>query len=326
MQFKSRFKPSYKILVVTLLSIIMFCFLGFVAAPKNIVIMADGVTTKIKVRALTVEGALSDAGVVLSEADGYIITNSKKFEDGATVEVIRAMPIKVWKAGKTTEYSIGRGTVKEVLDAVGVNYKNCKVYPALDMKPKPDMTINVIAADAKMTTEIKTLPYEVKLQNSDNLPRGRREVISPGKNGEKKVTMGLEKVGQREFAREVSEEIITPAKQEVVVVGTGANMLETSRGYVRYSQVRQMEATAYTLAEGNGDGVTSIGIVPHKGIIAVDPTEVPYGTRVYIPGYGFAMAGDTGGDIQGNRIDLYMERYPDAIEWGRRTVSMYILE
>ena len=326
MQGKNSFKPSYKILVVTLLSIIMFCFLGFVAAPKNIVIMADGITTSLKVRALTVEGALSDAGVVLSEADGYKITNANKFEDGATVEVIRAMPLKVWKSGKTTEYSIGRGTVKEVLEAVGVNYKDCKVYPEMDTQPKAGMTINVIAQGAKMTTEIRELPYEVKLQNSENIPRGRREVISPGKNGETKVTMGLETVGNREYNVQIAEEVITPAQPEVVVVGTGGNIVETSRGYVRYAQVRQMQATAYTLAEGNGDGVTSIGIVPHKGIIAVDPDEVPYGTRVYIPGYGFAMAGDTGGDIEGNRIDLYMERYPYAIAWGRRTVSIYILE
>jgi 3D (Asp-Asp-Asp) domain-containing protein len=87
-----------------------------------------------------------------------------------------------------------------------------------------------------------------------------------------------------------------------------------------------MEATAYTLAEGNGDGVTSIGIVPYHGIIAVDPSEIPYGTKVYIPGYGFAMAGDCGGAINGNRIDLFMESYNDAIQWGRRTVDMYILE
>jgi len=326
MQAKSYFNRSYKILVVVFMSIITVCFLGFVAAPKNIVVVADGITTKTEVSALTVKGALADAGVVLNDADGYVITNADKFEDGAIVEVIRAMPIKVWKAGRTTEYSIGRGTVKEVLDAAGVDYGDCKVYPALTEKPTAGMTINIIPQGAKMTTELRELPYEVQLQNNDNLPRGRREVITPGKNGEKKVTMHVVTVGSKQITREVCEEVITPAQPEVVAVGTGANMLETSRGYVRYKQVKQVEATAYTLAEGNGDGVTSIGIVPYKGIIAVDPTEIPYGTRVYIPGYGFAMAGDTGGAIEGNRIDLYMERYPDAIKWGRRTVDMYILE
>ena len=62
------------------------------------------------------------------------------------------------------------------------------------------------------------------------------------------------------------------------------------------------------------------------GIIAVDPHVIPYGTRVYIPGYGFAVAGDTGGAIIGNRIDLFMDSYHDAISFGRRNVEMYILE
>ena len=62
------------------------------------------------------------------------------------------------------------------------------------------------------------------------------------------------------------------------------------------------------------------------GIIAVDPHVIPYGTRVYIPGYGFAVAGDTGGAIVGNRIDLFMDSYHDAISFGRRNVEMYILE
>ena len=53
---------------------------------------------------------------------------------------------------------------------------------------------------------------------------------------------------------------------------------------------------------------------------------IPYGTRMYIPGYGFAVAGDCGGAINGSRIDLYMENYSDAISWGRRDVTVYFLE
>ena len=87
-----------------------------------------------------------------------------------------------------------------------------------------------------------------------------------------------------------------------------------------------MEATAYTAADGDGNGITSIGLTAKHGIIAVDPRVIPYGTRVYIPGYGFAVAGDTGGAIIGNRIDLCMDSYHDAISFGRRNLEMYILE
>lgn len=63
-------------------------------------------------------------------------------------------------------------------------------------------------------------------------------------------------------------------------------MVETSRGFVRYRSARTFEASAYTLAEGSGTGLTSTGVVPYHGIVAVDPDVIPYGTRMYIPGYG----------------------------------------
>jgi 3D (Asp-Asp-Asp) domain-containing protein len=99
----------------------------------------------------------------------------------------------------------------------------------------------------------------------------------------------------------------------------------TGEGAIPYKRRMVVEASAYTLAEGSGTGMTSIGIVPYEGIVAVDPDVIPYYTRMYIPGYGFAMAGDTGGAIIGNRVDLYMNDYGRAILWGRRDVEIYIL-
>ena len=60
--------------------------------------------------------------------------------------------------------------------------------------------------------------------------------------------------------------------------------------------------------------------------MAVDPRVIPYYTKLYIPGYGIAMAGDTGGAIRGNRLDVFMHVWHRAIQWGRRTLDVYILE
>lgn len=81
------------------------------------------------------------------------------------------------------------------------------------------------------------------------------------------------------------------------------------------------ESTAY-VATGNP---TSIGIMPYEGIVAVDPKVIPYYTKMYIPGYGIAMAGDTGGLIEGKIVDLFMDDYNRAVRWGRRDVEIYIL-
>ena len=323
------FKRPYKWIVVCLLLAASVNLVGFAAQPKPVSIKVDGQTITLQTRALTVQGALEEAGVVLQKADGYeLVGEEEKLNDGATIEVTRAMPVKVWKAGRTTEYTIGRKTVRDVLNAVGVDYKGFQVYPGLDTEVTPDMTIHIISPTNKLTTETRDIPYEVEMRNNDNLPRGRQNVISPGQNGQEKVTYREIKVGSETVRQELNREVLSEPVPEIVEVGTGnnLNMIETSRGFVRYRSARTVEASAYTMAEGSGTGLTSTGVVPYHGVVAVDPDVIPYGTRMYIPGYGFAVAADCGGAINGNTIDLFMEDYGDAISWGRRDVTVYFLE
>lgn len=87
-----------------------------------------------------------------------------------------------------------------------------------------------------------------------------------------------------------------------------------------------MVATAYTAGSAGGSGRTASGYRAGHGIVAVDPRVIPLGTRLYIPGYGWAVAGDTGGDIVGNRIDLGFDSLRDAMEFGRRDVTVYRLK
>lgn len=99
----------------------------------------------------------------------------------------------------------------------------------------------------------------------------------------------------------------------------------TTYGEMTYSSLISMEATAYLPCDGDGAGITATGIAAGYGIVAVDPSVIPLGTRLYIPGYGTALAADTGGAIRGNKIDLCMESYGEAMRFGRRSVEVYIL-
>jgi 3D (Asp-Asp-Asp) domain-containing protein/uncharacterized protein YabE (DUF348 family) len=73
-------------------------------------------------------------------------------------------------------------------------------------------------------------------------------------------------------------------------------------------------------------GITASGMRAGYGVVAVDPRVIPLGTRLYIPGYGNAIAGDTGGAIKGQRIDLGYATYNEAIRFGRQTVTVYVLD
>jgi 3D (Asp-Asp-Asp) domain-containing protein len=81
-----------------------------------------------------------------------------------------------------------------------------------------------------------------------------------------------------------------------------------------------LEATAYTWT-GNR---TATGTWPSRGTVAVDPRVIPLGTELHIEGYGSAVAADTGGAIQGQRIDLYMDTKHECLQWGRRKVEVQI--
>lgn len=89
-------------------------------------------------------------------------------------------------------------------------------------------------------------------------------------------------------------------------------------------------ATAYTASCEGCSGITSTGIDlnanPNQKVVAVDPTVIPLGSKVWVEGYGEAIAGDIGGAIKGNKIDVYMPSYNDAINWGRQSVKVKILD
>ncbi|HET7578791.1 MAG TPA: peptidoglycan-binding protein [Bacillales bacterium] len=89
-----------------------------------------------------------------------------------------------------------------------------------------------------------------------------------------------------------------------------------------------VESTAYTAHCSGCSGVTATGINllknPDSKVIAVDPSVIPLGSKVWVQGYGYAVAGDTGGAIDGKRIDVFMPSQSKAMNWGRKTVKVKV--
>ncbi|MBV7505698.1 LysM peptidoglycan-binding domain-containing protein [Bacillus sp. sid0103] len=91
-----------------------------------------------------------------------------------------------------------------------------------------------------------------------------------------------------------------------------------------------VKATAYTANCKRCSGITALGLNlkknPNLKVISVDPKVIKLGTKVYVEGYGYAIAGDTGGAIRGKKIDIFVPSYKKAIQWGRKTVKVQILK
>ena len=143
-------------------------------------------------------------------------------------------------------------------------------------------------------------------------------------------------INGREVWRNLVSEKIVPPTDEVVRVGTYVRpaavavpapapappaSVPAQPGCARTINVY---ATWYTAATAGGSGVTKTGTGVYRGIVAVDPRVIPLGTRMYIPGYGYGIAADTGGDIVGNHIDLGFAA-DDLKDWRTRWVDICIL-
>ncbi len=158
---------------------------------------------------------------------------------------------------------------------------------------------------------------KIKISEDDELSKAFSEVV------ENSLSQDLSETVETPFEEISTVEIVEEAPVEEA---PPENVVETSRGYEAYSQVMGMEATAYLPTDGSAEGITAMGIPATYGIVAVDPAIIPLGSRVYIPGYGEALAADTGGAIYGYRIDLCMEDYYQAMDFGRRTVTVFVLK
>ena len=102
-------------------------------------------------------------------------------------------------------------------------------------------------------------------------------------------------------------------------------MRSTDAEESRYGRAIAMTASAYSAYDPGNSNYTAQGHLVRKGIAAVDSSVIPLGTRLYIPGYGYAIADDTGGAIYGNRIDLAFDSHNEAINFGIQRVTVYIL-
>ena len=125
-----------------------------------------------------------------------------------------------------------------------------------------------------------------------------------------------------ERVREPEERVVGVGPADSTGTATMAMATTDDGASFYYKNSFTVEATAYTWT-GN---TTATGTWPKVGTIAVDPDVIPLGTRVYVSGYGFAVAEDTGGAINNYIIDLYMDTYEECIQWGRRQTTIYILE
>jgi 3D (Asp-Asp-Asp) domain-containing protein len=162
----------------------------------------------------------------------------------------------------------------------------------------------------EIITKSRLLSFPTQYIDNSEKELGEEEVAQEGKNGEKRERIKITYFDGEEYDREITKKVIRET--------------DTPDGKIRYFRKLNVWATSYTGNCPGCSGRTFSGTEVKRGTIAIDPKVISLGTRIYVPGYGFGVAEDTGGAIKGNKIDLGFETLSD--QWSARWVEIYLLE
>lgn len=172
--------------------------------------------------------------------------------------------------------------------------------------------------------ETRSISPDVKYEFSRGLPQGKVKQVQKGTPGQIRTTFEVTFKNNKVVARKPLFSTKRPSKPALFQIGRGG--FTPSRGSFSGSRVLTMEATGYDPFPpgGSGTGKTASGLMARFGIVATDPRVIPLGTLVFVEGYGFGLAADTGGAIKGNKIDLCFNTRAEAYQWGRKTVRVHV--
>ena len=237
--------------------------------------------------------------------------------------------VTVFADGEEVRLTTTHSQPEKIISEAGVAMGNFDEYRMSTLRVKDDTEIHVVRA-VPVKLEMGGTVREMKTARAtvgrllDELGVDRKK-YQPSLNEDALIRKGLH-IKLRTPEEIAAEEAKAQAEREEAAAYVPEGYVETSRGALRYTNVMVMEASAYLPTDGGGSCVTATGLPAQHGVVAVDPDVIPLGTRLYIPGYGLAIAADTGGMIEGDMIDLCMEDYDDCIQFGRRDIDVYILE
>lgn len=218
-------------------------------------------------------------------------------------------------------------------------------FNSIDKNERPMYSMLEEYADVDISKIVKTtvsvdepIPYKTVAVESNTLIEGTTKVTEDGIDGvlTKKYEVFLCD-GVEVFRNEVSTQITKDPVDKVITVGIRPDPGKPPK---KYKRVITCTATAYDLSfqscgkrpGDRGYGITASGTHAKYGTVAVDPRVIPLGTKLYIETsdgkfkYGYCTAEDTGGAIKGQKVDLFFPSYNDCMQFGRRSVKVYILE
>jgi resuscitation-promoting factor RpfB len=300
------------------------------AVPFTIV--EDGRRIALESSRPTVAMALREAGIRLGPADEVYPAPTSQLVAGLEIQVKHARTINLRTGNATQVIYTHQKLLGEALAEAGYRLgADDRVEPSLEVEVRDGMSARLVRVGGRQYIEREPIVRKTVFEPDDTLSGTNTRTVQ-GRDGvllrEYHIVIEDGVEVQRQLVREWHDP--EPVNTVIYYASSAIRATGLPPQNVDVVRIERMYATWYNAAsagrpaEHPAYGITATGVPVTKGIVAVDPAVIPLGTRLYIPGYGFATAADTGGGIKGNMIDL---GYPDGVQvdWKTGWVDVFIL-
>lgn len=325
-------------------------------------ITVDGKPTSAWTTLNTVEDILAKANIEITEHDKVTPALDAEVNPDTAISVEKAYEVTVHDGLEEKKVWSTSTTVADFLKQHKITLNDLdRVEKNMDELILPGSEVKVVRVEKVTDVVEDSVEFAKETKKDDSLLKGSEKVVQNGEEGLVEKTYEVVKENGTEVKRELKgEKIIKEPKKQVVAVGTKTVVASISRGAdtkaaapapkqaaaatqettktaapAQSSEPASgrefyVSATAYTASCAGCSGITATGINlnanPHLKVIAVDPSVIPLGSKVWVEGYGHAIAGDTGGAINGNKIDIFMADRSAALAFGRKQVKIKVLD
>lgn len=305
---------------------------------KKVIVKNNEVESEVWTTATNVTELLAELNITVGEHDSIKPGLNAEIKPEMNVTYETAFLVRLNSDGEQHEVWTTSTTVADFLEKESISLGELdRVEPAQDESITDETEVLVIRVEKVTDVVEEEVAFATVTRQDKSLDRGKEKVLEQGSKGLVKKHYEVILENGKEVSRNlVKTDTVKESSDRVVAVGTRQVTQNVSRSSKPTSssagggKTFTVTATAYTADCSGCSGVTATGINlknnRNQKVIAVDPSVIPLGSRVHVEGYGTAIAGDTGGAIKGNRIDIHVPTKADASRWGRKQVTITILD
>ena len=299
---------------------------------EEIFISVDGNQSSIWTTEKLVKNILEEANIEVAEQDKISIGLDTEVGADNKIDIQKAFQLTLVDGLEERQVWSTSTTVANFLKQQGIKLGELdRVEKSMEDVITPGDRVAVVRVEKVTDVVEESIDFAVEKKHDSSILKGKEQIVTQGKKGTVERTYEVVKENGKVVTKTLqSEKVISNPTTQVVAVGTKvvtatASRDDTATGGKEF----YVTATAYTPDCNGCSGITATGINiksnPDMKLIAVDPNVIPLGSKVWVEGYGYAIAADTGGAIKGNKIDILVSSKSAAKNWGRKKVRIKVL-